>query len=96
MTPEYRLYISRDHELTGLYVSPFLRYLNYEIKGPPNYYYTLTSTGAGFLTGYQSIIGHQVVIDVYLGLGVNEYKIDYGQFEETDSKNQVRFGFNLG
>lgn len=95
-TPAYRLYFGRDYELTGLYVSPFLRYLNYEIIGPSIYDYKIISTGYGLLTGYQSIIGHQVVVDVYLGLGVNEYKIDYNQFEETVNKNQIRFGFNLG
>lgn len=92
ITPEYRLYLGQSNELTGVYFSPFFRYFSYEVKGKLK----VESTGVGLLTGYQAVLGHKAVVDVFLGTGFNEYKLDYGNFEDTASKSHIRFGFNLG
>lgn len=92
ITPEYRLYLGHNNELTGIYISPFFRYFSYEVINKLK----VEGIGFGLLTGYQAVLGHKVVVDVFLGTGFNEYKLDYGYLEDTASKSQIRFGFNLG
>lgn len=66
LTPEVKFYI-RNNAIDGFYLSPYLRYNNYEYKGSEQSKGNYTSFGGGVAFGRQWIFKKGFVIDLFFG-----------------------------
>lgn len=97
ITPEVRIYLSKQGYGHGFYVAPFYRYASFKtsdlsftyqgnssVEGNVSMSGKLTSNTGGFLLGFQKYIGKHVCIDTWL-LGPH-YGSATGEFSGTPDK----------
>ena len=102
ITPEYRFYLSETEAPNGVYVAPYLRYNNLELKDElSTSEATLSSIGGGLIIGKHWIFKEKVSFDLFIGpsyvsasikvkSGTTTY--DTGVFDGFG----LRFGITLG
>ena len=102
ITPEYRFYLSETEAPNGVYVAPYLRYNNLELKDElSTSEATLSSIGGGLIIGKHWIFKEKVSFDLFIGpsyvsasikvkSGTTTY--DTGAFDGFG----LRFGITLG
>jgi hypothetical protein len=102
ITPEYRFYLSSTSAPQGVYLGPFLRYQNFNLKDEvTDSEATLSTFGGGVVIGKQWIFKEKVVLDIFIGPAYNsgslEVKSGTDAFD-TGSANGfgVRTGLSLG
>ncbi len=71
ITPEFRFYPSRNEDMKGFYLAPFLRYQSFSLSDELNNEATFSSFGGGVLIGGQFLFGNIVTLDIFIGPAYN-------------------------
>ncbi len=99
ITPEYRFYF-KQKAISGVYVAPYLRYQNYNVKSG-NDEGSYNSIGGGALIGRQWVYGSGFTLDLFFGPSYNsgDYKVKSGtepEFKGGIDGIGIRTGIALG
>lgn len=108
VTPEYRFYLSESEAPAGVYVAPFVRYLNFsaegmDFNGDPTKG-SLSIFGGGVTIGKQWIFKEKISLDMFIGpqlmsanykqtSGSGQSDLDYGIFDGFGVRAGLTFGF---
>jgi Protein of unknown function (DUF3575). len=97
ITPEYRFYVAgRKEAMNGVYVAPFLRYQNFNIKEKSSGdKVSYSSFGGGALLGWEKTWGSGFVLDLFLGPSYNSGKIKENVNEDEWDISSGIDGFGL-
>lgn len=99
ITPEFRFYPSKNEDLKGFYLGPFLRYQSFSLtedvtdsKG------TFSAFGGGLLIGGQFLFGNVVTLDIFIGPAYygGSTKVESGSEDAFDLGSFDGFGVRTG
>lgn len=102
ITPEYRFYLSESEAPAGVYVAPFLRYMNFNLEDTDtNDKGTLSAFGGGLVIGKQWIFKEKISLDIFVGPQYSNGNVKVTSGQDNFDTNVVdgfgvRFGLNLG
>ena len=96
ITPEVRIYPSKNEDIKGFYVAPFLRYQNFTLKDEVTASKgTLSTFGGGVLIGGQFLFGNIVTLDIFIGPAYNTGSIKVDSGSESDFSTGAFDGFGV-
>ncbi len=106
ITPEFRLYPSKNEDMKGFYLAPFIRYQNFSLETPAldvnldpiTAEATLSTFGGGLLIGGQFLFGDIVTLDIFVGPAYNSgsVKVDSGDEADFSLGSFEGFGVRTG
>lgn len=88
VTPEYRFY-PKENALNGLYVAPYLRYQNFNVKDNTDTG-KYNSFGGGVVLGRQWVYSSGFTLDLFFGPSYNA-----GKFKADDGSNDVNINASI-
>lgn len=97
ITPEFRYYFAGAKEaLNGVYVAPFARYQNFNLKDTElDNKTTLTTIGGGVTVGWEKTWNSGFVLDIFAGPAYNSAKFKNDSDEEDFDVSGAVSGFGL-
>lgn len=106
ITPEYRFYLSDTEAPQGVYVAPFVRYMNFKLEEDDvtNSKADFNAFGGGLILGKQWIFKEKIALDIFIGpiytsgnvkvtSGTDNF--DTGAFDGFSVRSGLCFGFKF-